>query len=308
MEFSSWALLIMASLAALAFLSKLLPFNFKLHQTKFPPGPKPWPIIGSLNLIGSHPPQSLHKLAQKYGPIMQLKFGSFIVVVASSSEMAKQFLKTHDHVFASRPSSAAAKCIAYLNITWSPAGPHWRHGRKIFLSELFNSKRLESYQYIRVEEMRTFVSHLCTLSGKPIMLKEHLFHLNLNIISRIVLGKKYVSGSKHENSIVTLEKFHDMLNELFFLNGVFNIGDWIQWLDFLDLQGYVKRMKALQKKFDQFLDHVFDEHKAKKEGEKEYFVPKDMVDLLLQMADDPNVDANLTYDSMKAFTQVILLH
>ena len=124
MESYSWALLVMASLVALAFLSKLLPFNFKLHQTKFPPGPKPWPIIGSLNLIGSHPPQSLHNLAQKYGPIMQLKFGSFPVVVASSSEMAKQFLKTHDHVFASRPYSAAGKYTAYnyQNITWAPSG------------------------------------------------------------------------------------------------------------------------------------------------------------------------------------------
>ena len=36
-------------------------------------------------------------------------------------------------------------------------------------------------------------------------------------------------------------------------------------------------------------------------------MPKDMVDLLLQMADDPNVDVNLTYDSTKAFTQVILI-
>ena len=83
----------MASLAALAFLSKLL-VPFKSHQLKFPPGPKPWPIIGNLNLKGSHPPKSLHILAQKYGPIMQLKFGSFPVVVASSAEMAKEFLVT----------------------------------------------------------------------------------------------------------------------------------------------------------------------------------------------------------------------
>ena len=76
-----------------------------------------------------------------------------------------------------------------------------------------------------------------------------------------------------------------MLDELFFLNGVFNIEDWLPWLDFLDSQGYVKRMKALIKKFDQFLDHIFDEHKAKKEGVKD-FVPKDIVNVLLQLADD----------------------
>ena len=120
---SSWAFLVIVLLAALAFLSKL--FSFKRDQLKFPPGPKPWPIIGNINLVGSHPPQSLHNLAQKYGPIMQLKFGSFPVVVASSAEMAMEFLKTHDHVFASRPKSAAGKYLSYNhhNITWAPYGP-----------------------------------------------------------------------------------------------------------------------------------------------------------------------------------------
>ena len=309
-SFSSWALIVMASLAALAFLSKLLPF--KSHQLKFPPGPKPWPIIGNLNLVGSHPPKSLHKLAQKYGPIMQLKLGSFPVVVASSAEMAKEFLKTHDHVFASRPKSAVGKYLSYNyhNITWAPAGPFWSQGRKIYVSELFNSKRLNSYQYIRVEEMRAFMSRLCTLSGtgKPLKLKDHLFVHTLNIISRVVSGKNCVSSeSKNETSIVTQEELLEMLDELFFLNGVFNIGDWIPWLDFLDLQRYVMRMKALSKKFDKFLDHVVHEHNAKKEGEND-FVPKDeMVNLLVQRADDPNADTKLSYDSIKAFIQVIPL-
>ena len=71
----------------------------------------------------------------------------------------------------------------------------------------------------------------------------------------------------------------------------------------MDLQGYVKRMKGLRKKFDPFLDHVFDEHKARKEGKND-FMPKDTVDILLQLADDPNNDVKLTYDCIKALTQV----
>jgi len=65
-------------------------------------------------------------------------------------------------------------------------------------------------------------------------------------------------------------------------------------------------MKGLSKKFDRFLDHVLDEHKAKKEGGKD-FMPKDTVDLLLQLADDPNIYIKLTYDCIKALTQVISL-
>ncbi|KAA8534769.1 hypothetical protein F0562_029789 [Nyssa sinensis] len=96
-----------------------------------------------------------------------------------------------------------------------------------------------------------------------------------------------------------------MLDELFLLNGVLNIGDWIPWINFLDLQGYVKRMKALCKKFDRFHDHVLGEHKARKEKEKD-FVAKDMVDVLLQLADDPNLEVKLNSDGIKGFTQDLI--
>ncbi|XP_059433414.1 trimethyltridecatetraene synthase-like [Corylus avellana] len=302
MEFTSWAIVLaMASLAALVL------FPFRSHKLNLPPGPKPWPIIGNLNLIGPLPHQSLHKLSQKYGPIMQLKFGSFPVVVASSPAMAKLFLKTYDHIFASRPKTAAGKYTSYnyTDITWAPYGPYLRQGRKIYISELFCSKRLESYEYIRVEERRALFSRLHTLVGKPVMVKEHLSRLTLSIISRIVLGKKYFSESESETSIVTLKEFQEMLDELFLLNGVLNIGDWIPWLDFLDLQGYVERMKAVMKKFDRFYEHVLDEHRAKREGVKD-FVPKDMVDFLLQLADDPNSDVKLTNDNIKGLTQDLI--
>ncbi|XP_030933074.1 trimethyltridecatetraene synthase-like [Quercus lobata] len=307
MEFSSWLVVLAMALLTALLLLFTKKSDFQYHKRKSPPGPTPWPIIRNLDLIGPLPHQSLHKLSKKYGPIMQLKFGSFPVVVASSAEVAKQFLKTHDHVFASRPQIAAGKHTTYnyLNITWAPYGPYWRQGRKIYLSELFSSKRLDSYEYIRVEERRVFMSCLCSMSGKPIMLKDHLSRLILSIISRIILGKKYFSESKDETSIVTLEEFQEVLDELFLLNGVLNIGDWIPWVDFLDLQGYVKRMKALKKKLDRFHDHVFDERKARREGEKD-FVPKDMVDLVLQMADDPNLDVKLTYESVKGFIQDLI--
>lgn len=297
----SWLSLLLALIVSKTFFAQLHKLNLK-----FPPGPKPWPIIGNLNLInGPLPHQSLHKLSQTYGPIMQLKFGSYPVVIASSAEAAKLFLKTHDHVFASRPQTAAGRYITYnyLNITWSPHGPYWRQGRKIFLSELFSSKRLESFADIRVDEIHAFISRLYALSGKPVMLKEHLSRLTLSIMSRCVMGKEYFREPEFQRSVMRLEEFQDMLDELFLLNGVFNIGDWIPWLDFLDLQRYVKRMKSLIKKSEPFYDYVLDEHKAKRGGLKDY-VAKDMVDSLLQLVDDPDLEVKLTNDSVKAFIQV----
>jgi len=237
---------------------------------------------------------------------MQLKFGSLSVVVASSPYMSKQFLKTYDHIFASRPQTAAGKYISYnhTNVLWAPYGPYLHQGRKIFMSELFTSKRIKSYEYIRIEERRALVSCLCALSGKPISMKEHLLRYTLSVISRIVLGKMYFSESEFETSAVTFKEILQMLDEWFVLNSEFNVGDCIPWLNFLDLQGCVKRMKALAKKFDRFLDQVFDDHKVKRGVED--FVPKDMVDLLLQLSDDPNTDVKLTYDNVKGLIQVYI--
>lgn len=302
MEAPTWVSYTAAWLATLVLL--LVSRRLRRRKLNLPPGPKPWPVIGNLNLIGPLPHQSIHALSQKYGPIMQLRFGSFPVVVGSSIDMAKAFLKTHDLTFAGRPKTSAGKYTTYnySNITWSQYGPYWRQARKMCLMEVFSAKRLDSYEYIRKEEMKSLLRGLYKSSNTNIKLKEHLSDVSLNVISRMALGKKY-TDEKDENAIVSPEEFKRMLDELFFLSGVLNIGDSIPWLDFLDLQGYIKRMKALSKKFDRFLEHVLDEHNERRKGVKDY-VAKDMVDVLLQLADDPNLEVKLGRHGVKAFTQV----
>ncbi|KAK1420650.1 hypothetical protein QVD17_22418 [Tagetes erecta] len=304
MAFLSWVLLATV-IFLLIFRSQI---NNRHSRKTLPPGPRPWPLIGNLNLIGPLPHQSLHKLSLTYGKLMYLKFGSTPVVVASSPDMAKQFLRTHDRIFASRPSTAAGKYTTYNyhDIAWAPYGPYWSQGRKIYLNELFSSNRLGSSEYVRVQEMKAFLSRLHTMSGDSIVLKDHLSHTTLSVISRIVLGRKYFSESADENEIVTLEEFQEMLDELFLLNGVLNVGDWMPWLRFMDVQGYVKRMKALCKRLDRFHNHVLEEHRARMNAEGDSFVAKDMVDLLMKLDDDPNLEVKLGSDGVKGFTQDLI--
>ncbi|KAG2643689.1 trimethyltridecatetraene synthase-like [Panicum virgatum] len=278
-----------------------------------PPGPKPWPIIGNLDLMGALPHRSIHELSRKYGQLMQLRFGSFPVVVGSSVDMAKFFLKTHDVVFTDRPKTAAGKYTTYnyRDITWSPYGAYWRQARKMCLTELFSAKRLESYEYIRAAEVRALLRdlHAASGSGRAVMLKDYLSTVSLNVITRMVLGKKYldkevaVAGG---SSVTTPEEFKWMLDELFLLNGVLNIGDSIPWLDWMDLQGYIRRMKKLSKMFDRFMEHVVEEHNQRRLREGKSFVAKDMVDVLLQIADDPTLEVELNRESVKAFTQDLI--
>lgn len=235
---------------------------------------------------------------------MHLRFGSQPVVVGSSVELAKTFLKTMDLNFACRPKTAAGKYTTYnySDITWSPYGPYWRQARKMCLMELFSAKRLESYEYIRTEEMSSLLRGLSESARKPLYLKDHLSTVSLNVISRMVLGKRYTDESK--DSIVSPEEFKRMLDELFFLNGVINIGDLIPYLGFMDLQGYVKRMKIVSKKFDRFLEHVLDEHTARRRKGVDNDGSKDMVDVLLDLSEDPTLEVKLERHGVKAFTQV----
>ncbi|KAM0845071.1 hypothetical protein ACQ4PT_056629 [Festuca glaucescens] len=298
MELPPWAPFLAVVLATVLFLATILRRGRRAYR--LPPGPKPWPIIGNLNLIGSLPHRSIHALSKRYGPLMYLQFGSIPVVVGSSAEMTKFFLKTQDVVFIDRPKTAAGKYTAYhySDITWSSYGAYWRQARKMCLTELFSAKRLESYRYIRSEEMRALLRDLHDASGCVVLLKDHLFTLSLNVITRMVLGKKYL----HKEATTTQEEFRWMVDEWFLLNGVFNdIGDSIPWLDWMDLQGYIKRMKKLSKKFDRFLEHVVDEHNGRRHLEGESFVAKDMVDVLLEITSDPNLEVPIHRDGAKAF-------
>ena len=104
--------------------------------------------------------------------------------------------------------------------------------------------------------------------------------------------------------MLTPAEFREMVEEFFALHGASNIGDFIPWLDWLDLQGYVRRMKRMNRKFHRFLDRVLDEHDRRRRLEGEGFVARDLVDVLLQQADDPNLEVQLTRDNVKAIIQV----
>lgn len=237
---------------------------------------------------------------------MLLNFGKSPVVIASSPEMAEQFLRVHDANFASRPALAAGKYLSYnySDVSFAPYGRHWREARKILMMEALSARKLESFEHIRVEESRGFYSRLRSLSGKPVVLRDELLRYNLSTISRIVLGEKYFCESGEGKSVVEMEELLEMVKEWLLLTGAFNAGDWIPWLGFLDLQGYVKRMKALRKKMDRFYDYVIDDHLAKR-GEGKDPLKKDFVDVLLQMVEDPsNAEIELTRDCIKALITV----
>ncbi|KAL6655503.1 hypothetical protein ACP70R_006329 [Stipagrostis hirtigluma subsp. patula] len=315
MEQPPWAAYLAVALATVFFLKAVLHRSRRVYN--LPPGPKPWPIIGNLNLLGELPHRSMHELSKRYGPLMQLRFGSLPVVVGSSAEMAKLFLKTHDAAFCDRPKFAVGKHIAYgySDMLWASYGAYLRQARKIFATEVFSPKRLESLEHIRDEEVRVMLRDIraaAAASGHAtVQLRHYLKMATLGVICRIVLGKKYIveeeaDGEGGPPPATSPAEFLAMVDEFFFLGGVFNIGDFVPWLDWLDLQGYIRRMKRSRQMVDRLLDRVLDEHNDRRHHEGEKFVAKDMVDVLLHLAHDPNLEVQLSRDNVKALTQDLI--
>ena len=94
--------LVASAIILLAFLSLR---RAKSHQIPRPPGPKPWPILGSLHLLGQYeiPFEGLTALAKVYGDIYSITLGNTPCVVVNTFPLIKEVLISKGSHFGGRP-------------------------------------------------------------------------------------------------------------------------------------------------------------------------------------------------------------
>eukprot|EP00250_Pteridium_aquilinum_P021953 c25269_g1_i2 orf=139-1101(+) len=260
---------------------------------RLPPGPPSWPVIGHLHLLGKLPHQDLAELARRHAPhLMSLRLGSVPFLVASSPEAAKLILNTHDQVFASRPRSSASVNVAFNNsgIAFCPTSPYWRRMRGLSSMNLFTHSSICSFQPMRRAEVRELLSSVFAQSQKLIQLRPMLREASLNMISRMAIGQQ-LSDLAKQNS--TLSDIADLADQIMHLLGVFDLGDFAPFLAWLDLQGYVRRMKVMGRRWSAALQVVLDLRRATMREKPQQ--GKDMLDVLLAVPDinDENIKAVL---------------
>ncbi|KAI3953329.1 hypothetical protein MKW92_024520 [Papaver armeniacum] len=239
-------------------------------------------------MLGEAVHQDLHRLSTKYGPIMYLRLGSLPTIVVSSAEAAELFLKTHDLNFASRPFRAAAKYISYDHKGFfTEYGPYWRNVRKLSTLKLLNHSKIESFRPMRSSEIELLIRSLKDAANlhEIVDITSKIFALNKDMSSLMVFGKKRVESDHDKKS------FHEVLNI------------YIPFVGRFDLQGIVKRLKAVSKVYDDMLDKIIDEHVEVFDKDN----LKDFIDVLLDCMASNDTEFSIGRSNIKAIALDILL-
>ncbi|KAJ1377814.1 Cytochrome P450 [Sesbania bispinosa] len=265
-----------------------------------PPSPPSLPIIGHLHLISQLPHQSFHSLSSRYGPIMQIYLGSVPCVVASSPEIAKTFLKTHETFFSNRFISAAVHYLSYgsKGFLFAPYGEQWKLMKKLCMSELLGGRTLDQLLPVRQQETVRFLRLLQKKgeAGEAVDVGGELLTLNNSIISRMTMSR---TCSENDGDVEDIRK---MVEDTAELAGKFNVSDYIWFCKYLDFQGMNKRLKEIMDRFDTMMERVIEEHQVERKKERdEGAQTKDLLDILLKIQEQESNDIKLTRENIKAF-------
>ncbi|KDP34501.1 hypothetical protein JCGZ_11051 [Jatropha curcas] len=169
-----------------------------LKQGRLPPGPRPWPILGNIPHIGKKLHISLTNIAKVHGPLISLRLGNQLVIVASSSKAAIEILKYNDRLLSARsvPKAVPRKShvLERISLVWNPTcNEQWKSFRALCRTELFSAKAVESRASLRENKMTEMVEYLSSKEGEEVNIGEVVFATVFNTISNLLFSKDLIS-------------------------------------------------------------------------------------------------------------------
>ncbi|KAI3853529.1 hypothetical protein MKX03_017260 [Papaver bracteatum] len=232
-----------------------VPLDIKLN---LPPSPPTFPILGNIHQLIPLLHQSFYEMSKTYGPVMLLRFFKKPMLIVSCVEMATQILKTRDSIFLDRLTSKSIKLIFYngFDIALSPYGESWKKLRKFCVLEMLSMKRVQSFKFIRKEEIDKVIENI-TLSSRErhtINLTEIIFTVSKRIIFRCSLGDNFKKDYAKRFSELMI-KATSMVMDPFAFKDLFS---WLKWMD--TLTGYNRKLKRTFQELDSFFDQIIDDY------------------------------------------------
>ncbi|GJN13183.1 hypothetical protein PR202_ga31527 [Eleusine coracana subsp. coracana] len=271
-----------------------------------PPSPASLPVIGHLHLLRPPVHRTFHELAGKLGPLMHIRLGSTHCVVASTAAVVSELIRSHESAISERPQTAVARQFAYgsAGFAFAPYNAHWRFMKRLCVSELLGPRTVEQLRPVRragtvslLRELLLFLAN--NKQQQPVDLTRELIRLSNASIIRMVAST--VPGS-------VTDEAQELVKEVAELVGAFNVADYIPVCRGWDLQGLGKRAADVHRRFDVLLEELI-RHKEEAAAaildddvcNKKKDARQDLLDILLEKAQDETAEAKLTRDNIKAF-------
>ncbi|XP_062183994.1 cytochrome P450 93G1-like [Phragmites australis] len=283
------------------------------RQARLPPSPTSLPVIGHLHLLRPPVHRTFHELAARLGPLMHIRLGSTHCVVASTADVASELIRSHEATISERPLTAVARQFAYdsAGFAFAPYNTHWRFMKRLCMSELLGPRTVELLRPVRRAGTVSMLRAVLESSerGEAVDLTRELIRLSNTSIIRMV-------ASTAPGSVT--EEAQELVKAVAELVGAFNVDDYIAVCRGWDIQGLGKRAADVHRRFDALLEEMI-RHKEEareafrlrrdgeepgigsKQDKKKEAVHKDLLDILLDKAEDEAAEVKLTRDNVKAF-------
>lgn len=244
-------------------------------KSKLVPGPRGFPVLGSMNLMANLAHHKLATAANLFNAkrLMAFSMGETRFLITCNPVVAKEILNSS--VFADRPVKESAYGLMFNRaIGFAPYGVYWRTLRRIAATHLFCPKQISSTEAQRKDIGSQMVSLIACHRG-DIRVRDILKKASLNNMMCSVFGRRYELGSSNTET----ERLRALVEEGYELLGKLNWSDHLPWLASLDLQKIRFRCSQMVPKVNRFVNQIIQEHKARSNGQRR----QDFVDVLLSL-------------------------
>ncbi|XP_071505079.1 steroid 17-alpha-hydroxylase/17,20 lyase-like [Diadema antillarum] len=226
------------------------------RPSKFPPGPRGLPIVGSIYDMIDSPEVVFGKWAKKYGDIFGLKIGQRWMVVLNRKDLIKEAVLKQGVEFAGRPDFYSTELFTdgFKDIVFSTYSDTWKLHRKLGHTALRHFatgkplQKLISSVYPKVEK------ELAENDGKPIDPRLLLTLIMYNVLSQMCFGKSY---ALHDPNVKEWMQLNDEANAEF---GLGLAADFFSWAKHVPTSG-PRLVKNLTGKLQKFLRVELEQHK-----------------------------------------------
>ncbi|GMN21653.1 hypothetical protein TIFTF001_040080 [Ficus carica] len=258
--------------------------------------------------------QWIHRLMKELNTdIACFQLGNSHVITVNSPEIAREFLKRHDAVFASRPETMATCIISRRNLTTAlnQRGEQWKKMRRVLVSEVLSHSKMNWLLDMRNQEADNLVRFLysqCskTFKGEVVNVRTIAKHYPANAMRRMMFSTRYFGNGSEEGGPGFEEEEHvsslfTMLKYIY----AFSVSDYLPWLRGLDLDGHQKRVRDAVKIVNKYHDPIVNDRILQwREGKKTQ--PEDLLDVLISLkgSDDKPL---LSEDEIRAQIMEIFL-